>query len=63
MAPVLWDLHYRVLTAQNGLDFVTSDNPVVLFNPLFDPGNETMTRDYAAVGSPVSRARLETVSR
>ncbi|MDE2184645.1 MAG: DUF4238 domain-containing protein [Alphaproteobacteria bacterium] len=50
MSPVLWDLHFRVLTAAKEMTFITSDNPVVLFNQTFDPLHETMTRGLASAG-------------
>ena len=33
--PVLLDLNYKLLVNRTGIEFVTSDNPVVLYNQLF----------------------------
>ena len=33
--PLLLDLHYKLLINRTGVEFVTSDNPVVLYNHLF----------------------------
>ena len=36
--PILLDLHYKLLVNKTNVDFVTSDNPVVLYNQLFSFG-------------------------
>jgi hypothetical protein len=50
MASLLFDLEYKLLRAPIDTYFVTSDNPVVLFNLFFDRSHTRFTRGLACRG-------------
>ena len=55
--PLLLDLHYKLLINKTNVDFVTSDNPVVLYNQLFSfrqgPSNVGLTQKGLQLFLPV----------
>lgn len=55
--PLLLDLHYKLLINKTDVDFVTSDNPVVLYNQLFSfrqgPSNVGLTQKGLQLFLPI----------
>ncbi|MBI3605550.1 MAG: DUF4238 domain-containing protein [Nitrospirae bacterium] len=50
MSPILWDLDFKLIEAKNRGEFITSDNPVVIFNQYFENPMTHFTRGLASRG-------------
>ena len=50
MAPLLFDLHYKLLHPPTDSHFVTSDNPILLLNQFLDRSHMRFTRGFACRG-------------